>query len=130
MPGPGSGPGRRMYHDHALHPAMAFDGTPKVIDARREGQHEFKPLAGSQGNTLFECVGLPAGIRHEVDPGSGKQATVKTVEFPALIPHHQVHELPCLYVHPGRRESKIIDDDLHLLIPGGAGSEAQQKDRQ
>lgn len=109
---------------------MAFDGAPEMIDAGREGQHEFKALAGGQGNTLFECVGLQAGIRHEVDAGPGKQGTVKPVEFPALIPHHEVHGLSRLHVHPGRRKSKIIDDDLHLLVPGGAGSEAQQKDHQ
>ena len=109
---------------------MPFDGAPKVIDARRECQHEFKALAGGQGNTLFECVNLLAGIRYDLDPGVVKQGTVKPVRFPALIPHHQAHGLPCLDVHLIRRKAKIIDDDLHLLIFGGAGSDAQQKNRQ
>ena len=104
---------------------MPFDGTPKVIHTRRQCQHKFKPLAGGQGNPVLECVGLPAGIRHDVDPRVGKQGTLKPVRFPALIPHHQAHGLSCLHVNPSRRESKIVNDDLHFLILGGAGPKTQ-----
>ena len=41
-------------HDHPLHPAMAFDGTPEVIDPRRQGHNEFKALAGGKGNSVLE----------------------------------------------------------------------------
>lgn len=71
MPSPGSGPGGRMSHDHALHPAMAFDGAPEMIDAGRQGQHEFKVLAGGQGYPLLKGVNLPAGIGHDLDPVFG-----------------------------------------------------------
>ncbi len=108
---------------------MPFDGTPKVIHTRRQCQHEFKPLAGGQGNPVLECVGLRTGIRHDLDPGVGKQGTLKPVGFPALIPHHQVHGLPCPHVNPSRRESKIVNDDRHFLILGGTGTKTQQENR-
>ncbi len=104
---------------------MPFDGTPKVIHTRRQCQNEFKPLAGGQGNPVLECVGLPAGIRHDVDPGLGQQGTLKPVRFPALIPHHQAHGLSGLHVNPSRREAKIVNDDPHLLILGRTGNQAQ-----
>ena len=71
MPSPGSGPGGRMSHDHALHPAMPFDGTPEVIDPRRKCQHEFKVLAGGQGYPLLKGVNLRAGIGPDLDPVFG-----------------------------------------------------------
>ncbi len=129
MPGPASraggheGPPLRD-HDHALHPAMAFDGAPEVIDPRRQGHDEFKALAGSQGNPLLQGSGLKAGIRHDLDAGLGKQGTLKPVCFPALIPHHQAHGLSGLHVNPSRREAKIVNDDPHFLILGGAGNQA------
>ncbi len=43
-----------MDHDCALHAAVAFDGTSKVIDARRERQIEFKTLAGGQRYPLLD----------------------------------------------------------------------------
>ena len=109
---------------------MAFDGTPKVIDACRERQHEFKALAGDQGHPLLRGAGRPAGIRHHLDPRVGKQGTLKAVCFPALIPHDEVHGLPGPHVNPSRRESKIIHDDGRLLVLGGAAREAQQEDCQ
>ena len=43
-----------MDHDRALHAAMAFDGTSKVIDARRQCQVEFEPLTGDQRYPLLD----------------------------------------------------------------------------
>ena len=43
-----------MDHDRALHAAMAFDGTSKVIDARRQCQIKFEPLTGGQGHPLLD----------------------------------------------------------------------------
>lgn len=109
---------------------MAFDGTPKVMDARRQRQVEFEPLAGSQGYPLLESAGPRAGFRHDPDPGLSGKGRLKPVRFPALVPHHEAHGLPCPHVHPSRRESKIVNDDGHVLIFGGTGSEAQQEDCQ
>ena len=128
-PGPESRPGGCLNHDHALHPAMTFDGTPKVIHARRQGQHKFEPLTGSQGNPLLKGAGLLAGIRHDLDSMLGNQGTLKLVGFPALIPHHEVHGLPCPQVDPSRREPKIVDDDGHVLVLGGTGAKAQHEDQ-
>ena len=91
-----------MDHDHALHAAMAFDGTPKMIDARRQRQIEFEPVAGSQGHPLLESVGLWAGFRHDLDPGLSRKGSLKPVCFPALVPHHEVQGLPCPHVNPSR----------------------------
>ena len=77
-----------MDHDHALHSAVAFDGTSKVIDARRQCQIEFKALAGSQGHPLLERAGLRAGFWHDLDPGLSGKGSLKPVRFPALILHH------------------------------------------
>ena len=101
-----------------------------MIDAGRQGQHEFKALARDQWHPLLEGADRFAGVRRDLDPRVGKQTTLKPVRFPALIPHHQAHGLPCLHVNPSRRESKIIDDDLHLLILGGAGAKTKQEDCQ
>ena len=79
---------------------------------------------------MLNRVGRLAGIRHDVDPGVSKQSTVKPMEFPALISHQQMHGLPGLHVHPSRRESKIVNDDLHLLILGGTGAEAEHEEHQ
>ena len=119
-----------MDHDHALHAAVAFDGTSKVMDARRQRQHEFKMLAGSQGHPLPERVGLRAGFRHDLDPGLSGKGSLKPVCFPALIPHHEVQGLPCLHIDPRRREAKIVDDDGHVLIFEGTSCESQQEDCQ
>ena len=81
---------------------MAFDGASKVIDARRESQHEFKPLTGSQGYPLLERAGLRTGFRIDLDPGMSRKGSLKPVRFPALIPHHEVQGLPCLQIHPSR----------------------------
>ncbi len=109
---------------------MAFNGTPKVIDARRQRQIEFEPLTGGQGHPLLEGAGLLAGIRHDLDSMLGDQGTLKLVGFPALIPHHEVHGLPCPQVDPSRREPKIVDDDGHVLKFGGTSCESQREDRQ
>ena len=119
-----------MDYDHALHAAVAFDGTSKVIDARRQCQIECKTLAGSQGYPLLERVGLRAGFRHDLDPGLSGKGSLKPVRFPALVPHHEVQGLPCLHIDPRRREAKIVDDDGHVLMFGGTGREAQQEDCQ
>ncbi len=81
---------------------MAFDGTPKVIDARRQRQIEFEPLAGSQRYPLLERMSLRAGFRRDPDLGLSRKGTLKPVRFAALIPHHEVHRLPCLHVNPSR----------------------------
>ncbi len=112
-------------HDHALHAAVAFDGTSKVIDARRQRQVEFEPLAGSQGHPLLERAGLRTGFRHDLDTGLSGKGSLKPVCFPALISHHKVQRLPCLHIDPRRCESKIVDDDGYVLIFGGTGSKAQ-----
>ena len=114
----GSCAGGRSNHDHAPHPAMPFDGTPEVIDARRQRQIEFEPLTGSQGYPLLEGVNLRAGIRHDLDPVLGQEGTLKAVRFPALIPHHEVYALPGRHVHPSRRQAKFVNDDAHLLVLG------------
>ena len=106
---------------------MAFDGTPKVIDARRECQQKFKALPGGQRYPLFRGAGRLAGIRHDLNAGADNEATLKTVRFPALIPYHQAHGLPYPHVYPSRREAKIVHDYGHLLIFGGTGREAQQE---
>ncbi len=79
---------------------------------------------------MFEQIRLLAGIRHNADQGPDKQRTVKSVKFPALIPHHQAHGLPGCDVNSGRRESKIVNDDLHLLIFGRTGPETEQQEGQ
>ena len=81
---------------------MAFDGTPKVIDARRQRQIEFEPLAGDQGHPLLQGPGRLAGLCDDLDPVLSQQGALKPVRFPALIPHHEVHGLPGLHVHPRR----------------------------
>ncbi len=109
---------------------MAFDGTSKVIDTQRQRQIEFESLAGSQGHPLFEGIGLWAGFRRDLAPGLSRKGSLKPVCFPALISYDDMYRLPRLHVHPSRREAKIIDDDLHVLILGGAGSQAQHEDHQ
>ncbi len=99
-PGPGSRLSGRLDHDCTLHAAMAFDGTSKVIDARRERQVEFESLTGGQGSPLLERVGLSAGFRCNLDPGLSGKGTLKPVCFPALVPHHEVQGLPCLHIDP------------------------------
>ena len=81
---------------------MTFDGTPKVIHTRRQGQHKFEPLTGSEGHPLLEGAGLLPGIRHDLDSRLGRKGTLKPMRFPALIPHHEVHGLPCPQVDPSR----------------------------
>ena len=102
---------------------MPFDGTPKVIDACRECQREFKVLARSQGNPRLGGAGRLAGIRRDFDAGAGNQVTLKPVRFPALIPHDQVQGLPGRHVNPRWRESKIVHNDLHFLMFGGTSRE-------
>ena len=109
---------------------MAFDGTPEVIHPGRQGQHEFKPLAGGQGHPLLEGVNLRAGLQHDLDPVLGQEGTLKAVRFPALIPHHQEHGLPGRHVHQSRRQAKFVNDDAHLLVLGGASPESQQENCQ
>ena len=91
-----------MDHDHALHAAMAFDGTPKVIDARRQRQVEFEPLTGDQRYPLLWRAGLRASFRHNLDPGLSRKGSLKPVCFPALVPHHEAQGLPCLHIDPRR----------------------------
>ena len=99
---PESRPGGYLNHDHASHAAVAFDGTSKMMDARWQRQIEFEPLAGSQGYPLLERVSLRAGFRRDQDLGLSRKGTLKPVRFAALIPHHEVHGLPCLHVNPSR----------------------------
>ncbi len=108
---------------------MTFDGTPIVIHTRRQGQHKFEPLTGSQGNPLLEGAGLFAGIRHDLDSRFGRKGTLKPMRFPALIPHHEVHGLPCPQVDPRRREPKIVDDNGHVLVLGRTGAKTQHEDQ-
>lgn len=117
-------------HNCALHAAVAFDGTSKVIDARRQLQIEFESLTGSQGRPLPEKAGLRAGFRHDLDPGLSGKGSLKPVCFPALVPHHEAQGLPCLHIDPRRCESKIVDDDGYILIFGGTGPKAQHEDGQ
>ena len=119
-----------MRHDRTLHAAMAFDGTSKVIDAWRESQHEFKALAGSQGYPLLDRTSLWAGLRHDLDSGLIRKSSLKPVRFPTLIPHQQAHGLPGPHVHPSRCESKIFNDDGHVLVFGGTSHESQYEERQ
>lgn len=119
-----------MSHDHTLHAAVAFDGAPEMIDAGRQCQHEFKALAGDEGHPLLERAGRLAGIRHDFDPVLSQEGTLKPVRFPALVPHHQEHGLPCRHVHLSRRQAKFVNDDGHLLILGGTSRESQKEDCQ
>ena len=81
---------------------MAFDGTSKVIDARRQRQIEFKMLAGSQGHPPLDQISLQARIRNDLVPGLSRKGSLKPVRFPALISHYQMHGLPCLHIYPSR----------------------------
>ena len=107
---------------------MAFDGTSKVIDPRRQRQHEFETLAGSQEYPLLWEAGLWACFRHDLELDLTRKGSLKPVCFPALVPHYEVQGLPCLHIDPLRREAKIVDDDGHVLIFGGTGREPQKDD--
>jgi len=101
-PALGSRPGGGLNHDHALHAAVAFDGAPEMIDAGRQRQIKFKALAWGQGHPLLEGASRLTGIPHDLNARAGKQATLKPVRFPALVPHHEAQGLPRLHVHPSR----------------------------
>lgn len=87
-------------------------------------------MARNQGDPLIERAVLFSGKGHDLHARLSKQGTLKPVRLPALIPHHQVHGLPGLYVNPIRRESKIVNDDVYFLILGGTGPKTEHEDRQ